>query len=272
MSLSSQFPGVAIEEWVRHTTDVPAPEHRPPPRAWSQEEMHKRLMPLGFDPFESDPLRLPRQPPTPEQLRAHLDAVEAGSAYLEERGFDQDSESMVEAQNAHEACANGPNCVTSANWRDISGMTRAMVLRRLPPPHSPLCLLCHRAAFADALIKDRYDRRLIDAPSSLARPGEEAYVKKQLRPVQSFYNLCDQPGEYSSKFVMVGEEDDLVVMPLAKLSLKFLFVRDGRVTQEALRYVQDPGAVAVPGETVERLKQRVRPPTPPPTTEWLIDD
>ena len=263
MSLSSQFPGVAIEEWMGRMTDAPAPA--PAPDAW---DVQKRLMSLGFDPFESDPVRLPRRPPTTAEWRSHLDAIEAASTPMERRTFRQDSESMVEATGPDDACASGDNCVTSAHWPSISGMTRPMVLRRLPPPHAPLCLLCHRAAFTEALVKDRHDRTLVDAPSSLARPGEEPYVKKQLRPVQSFYNLQDEPGEYAYKFVLIGEADDLVVMPMARLSLKFLRVCENRVNQDALMYVQDPGAMVRPGETVERLKERVGSP-PHDDIEWL---
>ena len=119
-------------------------------------------------------------------------------------------------------------------------------------------------------VKDRKNRDYLQKESELLRPGPVPYVQKQLQQIQSFYNLRDEKGEYSSKFMMLGDESDIIVLPMARLSLKHLLAlerADGKfqITQEALRYVHDPGTDVQPGETVEHLKERV---SYPDRVEW----
>jgi hypothetical protein len=271
MSLASQFPGLSFEEWARRVTPIPAQEHPLP-----DDDMHKLLLRLHYDPLHNDPVRYPRAPPTNDEWAAHLDKLEANHVYLEQRSFDQDSEALVEAEAADEQCANGQGCVAFCCHELISGLERrgGIVLKRLPPPHAPFCVLCHRHMLVKLTIADRRNRNLINAPSELARPGPDAYVLKQLRPVQTFYNLRDERGEYGSDFVFVGGENDLVVLPMARTNLQFLFAAPipgssrFRIHQDALRFVYDPETDVHPGETVHQLKERVRPCKAEPLQEW----
>lgn len=280
MSFSSRYPGVSFDAWARQQTQAPEPEHSTPPNPMDVEQVHARLMRMGYDTFHNEPLRYPRCPPTPEDWAAHLQRLEQSTGYLQERTFDQDSASLEEAATPEEQCINGKACVTYSQHDRIAGLeTRGpIILRRLDPPHAPMCLLCHRYMFVSVLCQDRLDRGLLNHPSQLAQPGPDPYVLKQLRPVQSFYNLRDVKGEYSSKFVCAGtEEDDLVVLPMARLSLKVLIAFRDPVTnlysinQDAMKYIHDPTTDIEPGETVQQLKERVsqRPWVPEIEVEWL---
>jgi hypothetical protein len=128
--------------------------------------------------------------------------------------------------------------------------------------------------FAKILISDRCDRDLTHTPSALQRPGPEAFVVKQLRPVQSFYNIRNQTAEYNGDLMLTGQTGDIIVLPMARLNLKYLAARQhpttGRfyITQEALRYVQSSGATIRPGETIHTLKERVRQSHEEEKIEW----
>jgi hypothetical protein len=275
MSLSELFKGTSVAEWAREMTPLPVPPHPLPPDPWNKEIIHAKLLALGYDPFVSDPIRYPRSPPTVEEWDAHLRRLESANPYIEERTFDMDTESLVEAESPETACSNGVElCCASTRWWKISGLTHPIVLQRLPPPHPPFCLLCLRVQFADIIIKDRHDRELVHAPSSLIRPGPEPFVQKMLRPVQTFYNLRNMPGEYNGDFMMIGDTGDLLVLPMTRANLRFLMAKKDpttqrfHLTQEALRYVQDPGAAIRPGETIQQLKERVRKRIPEEVIEW----
>jgi len=282
MSLADEFAGVTMQDWVRHQVLQPqgAPPPLPPPT--DRAAMHEKLLKLGFDPFECTAIRYPRGPPTLEQWRAHLQALDDESLYLEERSFDQDSAALVEAESFDTACTNGAACMAMCCTIPGLELRGGIVLQRLPPPHAPLCLLCHRAQIADVVIKDRRNRGLLQEPSELARPGPQPFVLKTLRPIQSFYNLRDLPGEYNGDCMFVGDEGDLLVLPVARVTLKHLRAECDpatgryRIDQEALRFVEDPAAEVRPGETVEKLIERVSPHRrhpapilPPSDVDWV---
>lgn len=263
-SLSDEFAATTVEDWLRTHTSVPRPEHPTIPEV-DEKAILERLGDLHFDLFESDPLRYPRCPPTPYEWKQHLDSIEQSGSYLEERTFEADTWSMVEAASAEAACQNDKACIAYSCWRKIIGLDRPIVLQRLPRPHAPICLLCHRYQFHDLLVQDRKNRELLNTPSSVSRPGSIAYVHRRVRPVQSFYNMRDVPGQYSSKFMILGEENDIVVLPMARLLLSDLRavhhpVGSGlyRIDQSKMMYREEEGTRVVPGETVERFKERVR--------------
>ena len=276
-SLSSAFPAVNFVNWARATTTVPPEEYPRPPT--DAEAVHQQLRRLGFDTFHNEPVRYPRSPPTPDEWRAHLDKLEADHVWLEERSFDQDSADLVEAESEAEQCANGEACVAYSCAHIIAGLERrgGIVLRRLQPPHAPMCVLCHRNLLVTLTIRDRSNRSLLNQASELAQPGPEPYVLKQLRSLQSFYNLVDMPGEYASAYVFTGSENDLVTLPIARTNLSCLFAtvipgtQRYRILQDAMRYLHDPDTAVKPGETVQQLKQRVRQRAPhheQDNTEW----
>ena len=274
-SLSARFPAMSVEDWTRAVTSVPAATHSVPSPPFDRAAMHAELAQLGFDDFDCDPIRYPRNPPTPLEWKAHLDALESSTRRMQERSFDMDTASMVEASSPATACESGSKaCVGSFGFGRVTGLTRPIVLERLQPPHPPYCVLCLRAMFANAIRKDKLNREYEQKQSELLQPGSTPYVQKQLQQIQSFYNLRDQKGEYSSKFMMLGDDNDIIVLPMARVSLKHLVAvqrpGDGRfqITQEALRYIHDPGTDVQPGETVEQLKERVRYVDHDPV-EWL---
>lgn len=259
MSLSSEFPASDIFTWATSLTHVPPPTHPTPPPV-NRDAVYHELKRLNFDPFHCDPVRYPRRAPNVEEWKHYLDSL--SGVVLEERSFQQDSQSLVEARTEDTACANGRACVAYSQAEQIRGLDRPIILQRLPPPHAPFCLLCYRSEFGWLLHQERSNRALMNAPSQLERPGPIPYVHKALRPVQTFYNLRDVHGEYSSTFMLIGEEDDVIVLPLARLHLSCLRPVKGSdgiyaIDQSAMRYLKDDEAQVRPGETVHELKERV---------------
>jgi hypothetical protein len=259
MSLSADFPASDIFEWARSLTGVPVPTHAQPPVV-DAASIKRDLDQLDYDVFHCDPVRYPRRPPNQQEWKQMLDALP--DAVMEERSFALDSASLVEARTEETQCAKGKACYTYSQAAMLTGLDRPVILQRLPPPHPPFCLLCHRLLFASLLVKDRRYKGLMDAASQLEQPGPTPYVHRNLKPIQSFYNPQDIEGEYHSDFMLRGEEDDVIVMPMARVIRDLLRPVKGVdgfywIDQSAMRYSRDKEAQIRPGETVQQLKERV---------------
>lgn len=304
LSLSERFPITPIDEFVRACAAGSASgvgeQPAVPPTISESVEMtiEVRLRELGYSKFHFDLDALPRHPPTTTEWQHHLDQVRQ---HMQFRSFSMDSDDLVQwlpgIQGANglpeEPCANGATsrCVGQSMRPLIFGLDAHIVLRRMSSgpgwddglfcpevEHAPYCVLCMRAKVAELIIKDRLERKMLDLPSRVSRPGPEPFQHTSdfagSGIWQTFYNPRDCPGGYRSEFMWTPEEGDLFLQPFAKLDVRFLTAelstssiaangRNGvrprwRILQTALQYNVPSRALApVAGETVASFLQRV---------------
>lgn len=255
--ISQQYIVTGDDDWARQIVRDPLP---PAHEDWVRQRLDRYATPK-YPEFITGSLYLPRSAPPADEFRSHMEDVEQKTWSPVLRTFDEDSDALVQAETDAEKCANGTACVASTHR--IPGLTEPIVLQRLPPPHAPYCVLCHRILFHRHLIEDKRNRDDHRMMSKRDHPGTTPYVHTLVpQRIQTFYNLRDEHDGYASAYMHTTDPHDAFVLPIPRVDLDLLFAsrttsQKWRIDQQVLKYVPVSTAFDIhPGETIRNIQYR----------------